>query len=346
MKLNRLLFIPAACLALSLTTTSCDSEGDDNIQWWDWSEKEGEGEEGGEIPEEPEITEANPDIVALGWTNETLTLEEQYGNIPDYIQMYKSPATLCEKNAYAYIAVADKAQVTLEVLGDAENLYTPSTQYEASLAPVLVNGGFFYLNSLSLILREGELICPNVQVDSPDWTETYYYTPRGTFSILNDGSIDVSWVYTLLSGVSYSYPTSMPLENGVVPSASYPEGGKEYTAQTAIGGGPVLTKGGQIINSWQNEFLSVSVDSNRPRTAIGYNPTTERIVLFACAGDGIEGVSGLTLDNLANVMNQLGCTESINLDGGGSTVMLVNGNEIIKPSDGKQRNVGSCAAFK
>ena len=138
----------------------------------------------------------------------------------------------------------------------------------------------------------------------------------------------------------------MPLENGVVPSASYPEGGKEYTAQTAIGGGPVLTKGGQIINSWQNEFLSVSVDSNRPRTAIGYNPTTERIVLFACAGDGIEGVSGLTLDNLANVMNQLGCTESINLDGGGSTVMLVNGNEIIKPSDGKQRNVGSCAAFK
>ena len=98
------------------------------------------------------------------------------------------------------------------MLGDAENLYTPSTQYEASLAPVLVNGGFFYLNSLSLILREGELICPNVQVDSPDWTETYYYTPRGTFSILKDGSIDVSWVYTLLLACLILSPLLCPLK--------------------------------------------------------------------------------------------------------------------------------------
>ncbi|MBQ9074120.1 MAG: phosphodiester glycosidase family protein, partial [Muribaculaceae bacterium] len=41
----------------------------------------------------------------------------------------------------------------------------------------------------------------------------------------------------------------------------------------------------------------------------------------------------------------IGCTESINLDGGGSTVMLINGTEIVKPSDGKQRSVGSCAAI-
>lgn len=342
MKINRILFIPAACLALSVATVSCDSEGDDNVQWWDWSTPSDNPDE----PEEPVNTDANPEIVALGWTNQTLALEEQYGNIPDYIQLYKSPETLCEKNAYAYIAVADMAQVTLDVLGDAENLATPSTRYDESLAPVLVNGGYFYQTSLSLIMREGQLICPNNQVDSPDWTSTYYYPPRGTFSILEDGSVEVSWVYTLLSGISYSYPTSMPLEAGVIPSAIYPEGGKEYTAETAIGGGPVLTLGGEIINSHENEYLDVSVNSNRPRTAIGYIPATNRIVLFACAGDNIERVSGLTLDNLAEVMLSLGCTESINLDGGGSTVMLVNGNEVIKPSDGTQRRVGSCAALK
>ena len=345
MTFNRILFIPAACLALSVATVSCDSEGDDNVQWWDWSTST-EDPDPEPNPEPEPSTDANPEIVALGWTNVTLALEEQYGNIPDYIQMYKSPETLCDKKAFAYIAVADKNQVTLDVLGDAESLATPSTRYDECLDPVLVNGGYFYQNSLSLILREGNLICPNVQVDSPDWTSTYYYTPRGTFSILNDGNIEVSWVYTLLSGVSYSYPTSMPLENGVVPSSSYPEGGKEYKAQTAIGGGPVLTLGGEIINSWENEFLSVSVDSNRPRTAIGYIPETERIVIFACAGDGVEGVNGLTLDNTANVLLSIGCTESINLDGGGSTVMLFNGNEIIKSSDGTQRRVGSCAAFK
>lgn len=343
MKFNRILFIPAACLALSMATVSCDSEGDDNVQWWDWSTNQEDPEEPVE-PEEP--ADANPEIVALGWTNETLALEAAYGNIPDYIQIYKSPATLCDKNAYAYIAVADFAQATLDVLGDAQNLVTPSDRYEESLAPIVVNGGYFYQSSLSLIVRDGELICPNNQVDSPDWTETFYYTPRGTFSILNDGSIEVSWVYTLLSGVSYSYPTSMPLEKDVVPSASYPEGGKEYSAQTAIGGGPVLTKGGSIINSWEDEYLNVNPTDNRPRTAIGYNPTANRIVLFACAGDNTEGVRGLTLENTASVLLALGCTESINLDGGGSTVMLFNGNEIIKPSGGTQRTVGSCAAFK
>ena len=346
MKFNRILLVPAACLAFSIMAVSCDKEGNDNIQWWDWSTQEEGGEEN---PEEPIITEANPEIVALGWTNETLVLEELYGEIPDYIQLYKSPATLCEKSAYAYIAVADKNQVTLDVLGDAENLYTPSAQYEATKDPIIVNGGFFYLTSLSLILRDGQLVCPNNQVDSPDWTETYYYAPRGTFSILADGTIEASWVYTCTEwygGKTWSYPTSMPLENGRVPQESYPEGAKELVAKTAIGGGPVLTKGGEIINSWENEYLNVNPNDNRPRTAIGYNPETERIFIIACAGDNIEDVAGLTLDDLANVMKELGCAESVNLDGGGSTVMLVNGNEIIKPSDGQQRSVGSCAAFK
>lgn len=348
MKINRILFIPAACLALSLTTVSCDSEGDDNVQWWDWGTVQEDPEAPSE-PEEPVDTEANPEIVALGWTNQTAALAEQYGEIPEYIQVYKSPATLCDKNAYAYIAVADFAQVTLDVLGDAESLKTPSTRYEESLAPIVVNGGFFYQTSLSLIVRDGQLICPNTQVDSPDWSETYYYMPRGTFSILQDGTVDVSWVYTQTEwygGKTYAYPIPMPLENGRVPEANYPEGGKEYTGKTGIGGGPVLTKGGTIINSWEDEFLNINPEDNRPRTAIGYNPTANRLVLFACAGDNTESVSGLTLENTANVLLALGCTESVNLDGGGSTVMLFNGNEIIKPSGGEQRTVGSCAAFK
>ncbi|MBQ7041918.1 MAG: hypothetical protein IJN66_04355 [Muribaculaceae bacterium] len=45
-----------------------------------------------------------------------------------------------------------------------------------------MNGGYFYQNSLSYIMRNGQLISPNVQVDSPDWTQTYYYMSRGTFA--------------------------------------------------------------------------------------------------------------------------------------------------------------------
>lgn len=36
----------------------------------------------------------------------------------------------------------------------------------------------------------------------------------------------------------------------------------------------------------------------------------------------------------------------MNLDGGGSSCMLVNGQETIKPSDGAQRSVTTAVAIK
>ncbi|MFA6858608.1 MAG: phosphodiester glycosidase family protein, partial [Bacteroidales bacterium] len=52
-----------------------------------------------------------------------------------------------------------------------------------------------------------------------------------------------------------------------------------------------------------------------------------------------EGVAGLTTEDEAKVLSSLGCVEALNLDGGGSSCMLINGKETIKPSDGKERSV-------
>lgn len=50
------------------------------------------------------------------------------------------------------------------------------------------------------------------------------------------------------------------------------------------------------------------------------------------AVDGREGSSvGLTLGELAGFMKSLGCTNAINLDGGGSTVMYVDGQIVNRP---------------
>jgi len=49
--------------------------------------------------------------------------------------------------------------------------------------------------------------------------------------------------------------------------------------------------------------------------------------------DGREGASvGLTLSELAQIMKNLGCINAMNLDGGGSTVMFVNGKVVNKPA--------------
>ena len=50
------------------------------------------------------------------------------------------------------------------------------------------------------------------------------------------------------------------------------------------------------------------------------------------AVDGREGSSiGMTLYELANFMKSLGCINAINLDGGGSTVMYVDGMIVNNP---------------
>ena len=71
------------------------------------------------------------------------------------------------------------------------------------------------------------------------------------------------------------------------------------------------------------------------------------MIIFVCEGINMtEGVAGLTTANVAKVMKDLGCTEALNLDGGGSSCMLVNGKETIKGSDGKQRKVLTAVGIK
>lgn len=93
-------------------------------------------------------------------------------------------------------------------------------------------------------------------------------------------------------------------------------------------------------------MLDISGASNQPRTAIG-STADKKMILFVCEGRNMTaGVAGLTTGDVANVMKSLGCTEALNLDGGGSSCMLVNGNETIKGSDGKQRKVLTAVGLK
>ena len=96
-----------------------------------------------------------------------------------------------------------------------------------------------------------------------------------------------------------------------------------------ISGGPYLVKNGEIFVDMTAQKLG-SVGGRNPRTAIGYTKDNTLIMLTA---DGREGASiGLTLMELANLMKDLGCVNAMNLDGGGSTVMYVNGQVVNKPA--------------
>lgn len=95
-----------------------------------------------------------------------------------------------------------------------------------------------------------------------------------------------------------------------------------------ISGGPYLVKNGNVYVDVAEERLN-AIGGRNPRSAIGYTKDNDLILV---AVDGREGSSvGLTLYELANLMYSLGCVNAINLDGGGSTVMYVNGAIVNKP---------------
>lgn len=96
-----------------------------------------------------------------------------------------------------------------------------------------------------------------------------------------------------------------------------------------ISGGPYLVKNSEVFVDMTAQKLG-SIGGKNPRSAIGYTKEGDLIMV---AVDGREGSSvGMTLMQLANFMKSAGCTNAMNLDGGGSTVMYVNGQVVNNPA--------------
>lgn len=96
-----------------------------------------------------------------------------------------------------------------------------------------------------------------------------------------------------------------------------------------ISGGPYLVKNSNVYVDLSAQKLN-AIGGKNPRSAIGY---TKDNTLIMVAVDGREHQSvGMTLWQLASFMQSIGCVNAINLDGGGSTVMYVNGQVVNNPA--------------
>lgn len=96
-----------------------------------------------------------------------------------------------------------------------------------------------------------------------------------------------------------------------------------------ISGGPYLVKDGAVYIDVTAQKLGAITGKN-PRTAIGYTAQNEFIMVTV---DGREQASvGMTLGELARMMKSFGCVNAMNLDGGGSSVMYVQGRVVNNPA--------------
>jgi hypothetical protein len=98
----------------------------------------------------------------------------------------------------------------------------------------------------------------------------------------------------------------------------------------AVGGGPRLLRAGQFVGG--EGFLPSFTDRRHPRTALGVLDDG-RIVLLVVDGRQPTHSLGMTLFELAVAMKRLGAVEAINLDGGGSSTLVVGTRVMNRPSD-------------
>ncbi len=102
--------------------------------------------------------------------------------------------------------------------------------------------------------------------------------------------------------------------------------------EDATNGLPQLIKNSKIDITWEQEKSSKSfVETRHPRTAVAKLKDGKFLMITV---DGrSEASGGIGLQDLAEYLLSLGATDAMNLDGGGSTTMFVDGRVVNKPSD-------------
>jgi exopolysaccharide biosynthesis protein len=298
------------------------------------------------------------------WQN----LDSLYQPLPTSVHVYKSTDVVDGKPNIMYYAIADLKNKNLQFTTDtaSHRRLTPSQFYDRNEHPLLVvNCSFFSFASnqnLNLVIKNGKLLSYNqedISLKNKELSE-FNHCFLGSFGISKKRTADVAWTFTD-SASKKAFASQLPVSciTDSVGKISWPEVNqqtslvighsgktspsfKKWKMKTAIGGGPVLVQNAEvkISNNEERKFGGRAALNREPRTAIGYTKD-QRIIVWVCEGRS-DSAAGLSLIQEAEILKDLGCVEALNLDGGGSSCMLINGKETNTPSSkGVQRPVPS-----
>lgn len=289
------------------------------------------------------------------WAN----VDTAFGELPGGLQVFESNDSLDGKPFRAFYAIADLADKRLNFTVDTtlQRRLTPTKFYEKNRQPLLVvNTTFFSFASnqnLNLVVKDGKMVGFNVHsIDGKGKdTLTYKHSFNGALGISKKRRADIAWIY---SDSSLTYPLASQTvprfykdDRKLLTAAEVKQhygnhvSFKKWKMQTAVAGGPVLLQQGEISvsNDEELKFGGKAINDKHPRTLIGYTGDN-KIVVMVVEGRNPGIADGVTLLQAAKLLKELNCREGLNLDGGGSSCMLINGKPTIMPSDkGVQRPV-------
>ena len=105
-------------------------------------------------------------------------------------------------------------------------------------------------------------------------------------------------------------------------------------AEHIVNGAGLLRVAGRVLTDWRDESLNPAtfIDVRHPRTLIGLD-RQGFIWLAAIDGRRPDHSLGMTFADLQRLSERLQLTDALNLDGGGSTTMVLEGKVVNRPSD-------------
>ncbi len=174
-------------------------------------------------------------------------------------------------------------------------------------------------DGLELIVRRGRVLERRDQEGSS-------LIPADGFVVSTSGSARQWALANLLTGSRINIKTTLtPVESEQAPLWKQ--------AASIIGGGPQLIKNGRVeITNAAEKILPGFVSDGHPRTAIA-KLKSGQILLVTVDGRQPGESIGMSLTMLASLLLEFDATEAINLDGGGSTTMVIRNKLVNKPSD-------------
>ena len=213
-------------------------------------------------------------------------------------------------------------------------------------ASIVVNGGYFILDKdptehVGLLMSNNIIYSP--AIESVLRGSMRYFLTRSALGIRDDNHIDIAWIASRNDSI---YEWKAPVLN----QKNIPQLSLDYSqavpwnVRDALQAGPVLITDGEInITVDEEVFFNSEIPNIHPRTAAGYTSDGRFIIMVV---DGRQASSrGVYLQELAVMMDNLDCVEAINLDGGGSSGMVVNGKILNSPTGiTAQREVMSAIA--
>jgi exopolysaccharide biosynthesis protein len=198
---------------------------------------------------------------------------------------------------------------------------------------VAVNGGYFSMERLpavhaGLLVVDGRIAAPATGTVTRD--SLIYPAARAAIGWTTAGEVQVRWASSRGDSIVAweAPPANQPGRPAARPAW---EDADPWPVRQAIGAGPaLLANGEQRITADEEVFFGSSIPAVHPRTAAGRTAQGQLIVMVV---DGRQPLSrGVNLEELARLMRSAGAVDALNLDGGGSSALVVRGVLLNRPT--------------